>query len=97
MVAGRQTIAYEAEVDGVVQIFTRTLGSAMRTQVTRSAFDCYGPIWSVGRRTSITTRWRATQTRLWQSEPVGGAPEIDDRGRVEIGDLTRRQDVFFLR
>ena len=36
-----KTIAYEAEVNGVVQIFTRTLGSSMRTRVTNSAIRLF--------------------------------------------------------
>ena len=56
-----KTIAYEAEVNGVVQIFTRTVGSSMRTRVTNSRFDCFISTWSAD-GTSISTL--AHETRM---------------------------------
>ena len=61
-------IAYEAEIDGVVQIFTRALGSPMRTQITR--LGCSTASARSGRPTagtSTTTRWRATPMRCGRS------------------------------
>ena len=71
-----KTIAYEAEINGVVQIFTRKIGSAMRTQVTTSTFDCYTPIWSPdGRHIYYHSLARDTDA-LWRVSPAGGAPEM---------------------
>src|SRR5262249_14763850 len=36
-----KTIAYVADVSGVLQVFTRGAASALRTQITRSRFDCH--------------------------------------------------------
>lgn len=46
-----QTIAYSAEVDGILQIFTRRLNSSAPLRVTNSAVDAKHPFWSPdGRR-----------------------------------------------
>jgi serine/threonine protein kinase len=71
-----KTIAYEAEINGVVQIFTRTVGSPMRTQVTRSAFDCYGPFWSPDGRQIYYHSLARDRDALWQISAVGGAPQV---------------------
>ncbi len=71
-----KTIAYEVEVDGVVQIFTRTLGSAGRTQVTRSLFDCYAPYWSNDGRYIYYHSPARDRVALWQVSPAGGAPQV---------------------
>jgi eukaryotic-like serine/threonine-protein kinase len=71
-----KTIAYEVEVDGVVQIFTRTSGSAGRTQVTRSLFDCYLPYWSNDGRYIYYHSPARDTVALWQVSPAGGAPQV---------------------
>jgi Tol biopolymer transport system component len=71
-----KTLVYEAEVNGVVQIFTRALGSPMRTQVTRSAFDCYSPFWSPDGRHIYYHSLARDNDALWQVSPAGGAPEV---------------------
>jgi Tol biopolymer transport system component len=71
-----KTIAYEAEVNGVVQIFTKGIGSAARTQVTQSVADCYNPYWAPDNR-SIYYHAPARDTNaLWQVSPAGGAPQV---------------------
>ncbi|MGE5813445.1 MAG: hypothetical protein ACM36C_03065, partial [Acidobacteriota bacterium] len=91
-----KAIAYEAEMDGVVQIFTRTLGSAMRTKVTSSPFDCYGPIWSADGYIYYHSLAR-DKDALWRVSPVGAAPElmIADASRSAIS--PDGKTVFFLR
>jgi serine/threonine protein kinase/dipeptidyl aminopeptidase/acylaminoacyl peptidase len=39
-------VAYTAQVDGVLQIFKRSLSSSQRSQITHSLFDCRDPFWS---------------------------------------------------
>lgn len=70
---GKQ-IAYEAEVDGVVQVFTRQVGSAGRTQVTHSTFDCHVSAWSA--RGCRPQRPRAESRR-----DVGRELELQDQGK----------------
>jgi len=42
----QKMMAYAAEKDGVLQIFTRSLDSSQIWQVTRALFDCRDPFWS---------------------------------------------------
>ena len=70
-----KSIAYSAEIDGVVQIFTRTLGSAMRTKITNSPFDCYSPVWSSDGFIYYHALAR-DRDALWRVSPAGGAPEV---------------------
>jgi Tol biopolymer transport system component len=70
-----KAIAYEAEIDGVVQIFTRAVGSPMRNQVTHSAFDCYRPRWAADGFIYYHSRAR-DRDALWRVSPVGGSPEM---------------------
>src|SRR6266511_3580820 len=71
-----KTIAYEGEVNGVVQIFTRTLTSPMRTQVTNSAFDCFSPFWSPDGSQIYYHSLARDKDALWQVSPAGGAPRV---------------------
>jgi Tol biopolymer transport system component len=41
-----KTIAYVAAVDGVLQVFTKAVGSPHRNQVTHERFDCRQPFWA---------------------------------------------------
>ena len=74
---GKQ-IAYEAEVNGVVQIFTRTIDSGMRTRITDSKVGCSDPS---GRRTvySTTTPRRAIRMRCGASVPSGASPSYSSK------------------
>jgi Tol biopolymer transport system component len=70
-----KSIAYSAEIDGVVQIFTRTLGSPTRTKITNSAFDCFGPVWSSDGFIYYHSLAR-DKDALWRVTPVGGVAEL---------------------
>ena len=71
---GKQ-IAYEAEVDGIVQVFTRQLGSPGRTQVTHAIRDCYVSAWSSDGYIYFHSAARNADG-LWKVSPVGGNPEL---------------------
>jgi hypothetical protein len=43
---GGDRIAYVAAVDSVLQVFTKSPGSAAPTQITREATESLNPIWS---------------------------------------------------
>ncbi|MGE5814134.1 MAG: hypothetical protein ACM36C_06580, partial [Acidobacteriota bacterium] len=91
-----KAIAYEAEVDGVVQIFTRTLGAAMRTKVTNSPFDCYNPTWSSDGYIYYHSLARDTDA-LWRISPVGAAPEMLIAGASRSTISPDGKTVFFTR
>jgi eukaryotic-like serine/threonine-protein kinase len=75
-----KTIAFAGEVDGAFQIFTRTLGSSMPTQVTRLPKDCFFPIWSPDGRQIFFTSGASTFGRstldLWSVGSAGGIPNL---------------------
>src|SRR5207247_11045851 len=41
-----KTLAYVADVNGVTQVFTGSLGSSLRAPITHSRFHCHDPFWS---------------------------------------------------
>jgi len=92
-----KTIAYEAEIAGVVQIFTRSLGSPLRTQITASAFDCFGPFWSHdGRHIYFHSLARDTDA-LWRVSAAGGAPEVVIEGATRAHVSPDGRMAMFLR
>jgi serine/threonine protein kinase len=72
-----QSIAFVAQVDGVLQIFTRSVtSSSPSAQLTRSLFDCSDPFWS-GDGSRIFFHSQATDTQgLWSVSVAGGEPEL---------------------
>jgi Tol biopolymer transport system component len=71
-----KTLAYIAEVDGVLQVFTRAPGSPARAQVTHGRFDCSDPFWSPdGTRLYYISRAR-DRDGLWSISAAGGEPEF---------------------
>jgi serine/threonine protein kinase len=71
-----KTLAYVADVDGVLQVFTRALSSPMRAQVTHNRFDCRDPFWSPdGTRVYYISLARDSDG-LWSITAAGGEPEL---------------------
>ena len=89
-------IAYEAEVKGVVQILTRKLGSAVSTQITNSAFDCFNPMWSNDGYIYYHSLAR-TRDALWRVSPVGGTPEVVMEGASRSAISPDGKMLFFIR
>jgi serine/threonine protein kinase len=72
-----QSLAFVSQVDGVLQIFTRSVdSSSSRAQLTRSLFDCSDPFWAPdGSRIFYTSQAADTQG-LWAISIAGGEPEL---------------------
>jgi eukaryotic-like serine/threonine-protein kinase len=64
-------VAYSGEVEGVLQIFKRSLGSAAPDQLTREPSDCWRPFWSP----DGTRIFYIHQNTLWAVGAGGGRPE----------------------
>ena len=75
-----KTIAFAGEVDGTFQIFTKTLGSSMPIQITKSTKDCFFPIWSQDGRRILFSSGASTFGRstldLWSVGVAGGIPSL---------------------
>jgi serine/threonine protein kinase len=66
-----KTIAYFAEVNGVKQIFTKSLGLPTPAQITRSPADCTNPFWSPdGARI-----YYLSSGGMWSVGAAGGEPQ----------------------
>jgi Tol biopolymer transport system component/tRNA A-37 threonylcarbamoyl transferase component Bud32 len=70
------TIAYVAEVDGVLQVFTRGVTASERSQVTFEKFDCDNPFWSPDGRYIYYHTPRGDKIALYRIAPVNGTPEM---------------------
>jgi hypothetical protein len=69
-------IAYVAPVDGVFQVFTRTLQSGSPAQLTHQAQPCLHPQWSAdGTRVYYETGGADNNTVVWSVAVAGGQPE----------------------
>jgi len=69
-------IAYSSEVDGVFQVFVRTIGSAAPAQITRQNASCFHPFWSVdSNRIYYIVDRRGVDQSLWSTGVAGGDAE----------------------
>ncbi len=72
-------IAYVAAVDNVLQVFTKSLGSSFRTQITHEKESCVSPIWSPdGTRIFFLTGRRPSTSMRSIAVAGGGAETILD-------------------
>ncbi len=79
-----RVIAYSAERNGVLQVFTRSTRTALATQVTRSAEDCLFPFWSHDGSHLFYIAKRGGRPALWTVNSTGGSPDLvyDDVARA---------------
>jgi serine/threonine protein kinase len=71
-----KTLAYIADVDGVLQVFTRAPGSPTRAQVTHGRFDCSDPFWSPDGTRLYYISLARDREGLWSISAAGGEPEF---------------------
>jgi serine/threonine protein kinase/Tol biopolymer transport system component len=67
-----KSIAYVASVNGVRQVFVRSLASPMPAQITKSAADCASPFWSA----DDSQLFYVSAGALWAVGATGGSPEL---------------------
>ncbi|HXS98186.1 MAG TPA: protein kinase [Candidatus Limnocylindrales bacterium] len=65
-----RTLAYEFAVNGVKQIYTRSLDALAASRVTSSDEDCLLPFWSPGG----DRIYYISRNKLWSIGPAGGEP-----------------------
>jgi len=66
-----KNIAYLAEVDGIRQVFVRSLDAPVSTQVTHTTTNCASPFWSA----DGTRVYYVTANAAWYVSAAGGRPE----------------------
>jgi hypothetical protein len=71
-----RTVAYVAETDGVLQVYTRGLDSSMAARITRSLGDCQDPFWSPDGTRLFYTSLAGSSLGLWSVGATGGAAQV---------------------
>jgi Tol biopolymer transport system component len=69
-----KTVAYSGEVDGVYQVFMRSLVSPMPAQLTKAGFDCLYPFWSASGTHLFYLSGEPPS--LWSVSTAGGESEL---------------------
>ena len=73
--ADGKTIAYVADADGVRQVFTRSISSSQRAQITHSLFDCRDPFWARDGSRIFYISNAAEGYGVWSVGAAGGPAE----------------------
>ena len=68
-------MAYAAQKDGVLQIFTRGLNSAQSDPITHSSWDCRSPFWSPDSSRIYYLSQAGEKEGVWSVSAAGGQPE----------------------
>jgi serine/threonine protein kinase len=71
-----QTIAYAADVDDTLQIFTRQLSSSRPAQLTRAPYDCKHPFWSPDGKRLFYVSLARDRESIWAVGAAGGTPQV---------------------
>jgi serine/threonine protein kinase/WD40 repeat protein len=72
-----QSLAYTADVSGVLQIFIKRVGDAMSRRVTDGRFDAVHPFWSRNGERIYYVSPAGEQDGLWSVGVAGGRPELE--------------------
>jgi Tol biopolymer transport system component len=71
-----QTIAYAADVNDTLQIFTRQLSSSRPAQVTHAPYDCKHPFWSPDGKRLFYVSLARDRESIWAVGAAGGTPQV---------------------
>jgi serine/threonine protein kinase/Tol biopolymer transport system component len=71
-----QTIAYVAEVNDTLQIFTRRLSSPVSAQVTHASYDAKHPFWSPDGRRIYYVSLAKDREGIWSVGAAGGTAQV---------------------
>ena len=71
-----KALAYVSGVDGVLQIFTRSVSSAQPLQITHSGFNALNPFWSPDNSRIYYHSQAEDSIGLWSISAAGGRPEL---------------------
>jgi Tol biopolymer transport system component len=69
-------MAYVADTDGLLQVYTRSLDSSMSARITRSLADCQDPFWSSDGARIYYTSLAGSSLGLWSVGATGGTPQV---------------------
>ncbi len=92
-----EVVAYAADVDGVMQIFTRRLSSPMAVQVTHAGFDATNPFWSHDGKRIYYVSLAEDKQGIWSIGASGGTPQIVVRDAIRGAISPDGATIAFLR
>lgn len=72
-----QSIAYTADVDGVLQVFVKRIGDALSRPLTSGRFDASHPFWTRNGERVDHTSQAGEDEALWSVGVAGGRPELE--------------------
>ena len=91
-----QTIAYVAEVEGILQIHTRGVSSPSSAQITSRPYDCKYPFWSHDGKRIYYVSLAADREGIWSVGATGGTPQVVVRN-ASRGAISADGRLAFLR
>jgi len=94
-----KSVAYIAEVGGVLQIFTKSLQSGNAAQITRSERDCFMPIWSADGASIYYVNYgmEGGKSDLWVVSAAGGSPQMVQENVMSAALSPDGQSLFTFR
>jgi Tol biopolymer transport system component len=72
-----QSIAYTADVSGVLQVFAKRVGDAVSRQITSGRFDASHPFWSRDGQRIFYISLAGAEDSLWSIGVAGGRPQLE--------------------
>ncbi len=70
------TLAFVRDVDGVLQVFTRSLSASLAAQLTQAPRDCRQPMWSSDGARVFYVSQAGGEESLWAVSAAGGTPQV---------------------
>jgi Tol biopolymer transport system component len=92
-----QTIAYVADVDSTLQVFTRQRSSSVSAQITHAAYDCRYPFWSPDGKRLYFISLARDRDSLWSISAAGGTPEVVIEDVIRAAISPDAKTIAFLR
>jgi Tol biopolymer transport system component len=92
-----QTIAYAADVDGTLQIFTRRVSLPVSAQITQAPFDCRSPFWSPDGKRIYYVSLARDRDSIWSVSAAGGTPQVEIENAATGAIAPDGRTIAFLR
>jgi serine/threonine protein kinase len=92
-----KSIAYTAYVEGISQVFVRSLSAPTAAQVTKSRALCDSPFWSPDNNRIYYLTWDNGNYSLWEVGATGGSPDLVQRSASAAAISPDGRTLAFLR